>query len=269
MLIFPNTKINLGLYITEKRGDGYHNLYSCFYPILWQEALEIVPADSFSLTCSGLPIPGETTDNLCTKAYQLLAADFDLSPVQVYLHKTVPTGTGLGAGSANGAFMLKLLNQYFELNLSDTELAAYALQLGSDCPFFILNQPAVAQGRGETLSAIPTVLSGKYIQLVCPGIHISTAEAYRSVTPNIPEISLAEVLQQPIETWKHTLRNDFEAWAISQNPFIGELKEMLYAEGAAYAAMSGSGSAVFGIFNEVPPPLALQNPAITVWSGKC
>ncbi len=267
MLSFPNIKINLGLNITEKREDGYHNLESCFYPVMWQDALEIIESDSLKMEITGIAIPGTVKSNLCMKAYNLLSKDFEISPVHIHLHKAIPTGTGLGGGSGNASFMLKLLNDFFELNLKKEQLAAYALQLGSDCPFFVHNSPAIAKGRGEELENLEGFLKGKYIQIVCPGVHISTAEAYKNITPKKIETPTKEILAKPIEEWKEKLVNDFEAWAIQQHPIIGDIKNRMYKQGAKYTAMSGSGSAIFGIYDAEATPLTFEDAAVVVWNG--
>lgn len=268
MLTFPNIKINLGLNITEKRPDGYHNLESYFYPIQWQDALEVIESDSLKMDITGIQIPGEVTSNLCIKAYHLLAKDFDIPPVHIHLHKVIPTGTGLGGGSADGSFMLKLLNDFYRLGINKEKLAEYALQLGSDCPFFVYNKPAIATGRGEKLIFEDEFLKGKYIQIVCPGIHISTAEAFKKITPKFNECSIKEILESPMKKWQDKLVNDFEAWAIHQNPLIGEIKERMYQQGALYASMSGSGSSIFGIYNSDFEKLIFKNSEVIVWKGE-
>lgn len=248
MIHFPNAKINLGLNIVSKREDGYHNIESCFYPIPWRDSLEVIEAASFAFHSYGLDIPGDASSNLCVKAYELLKADHDLPPVEIHLLKNIPMGAGLGGGSADGAFTLKLLNDLFQLNLSSLQLEAYALQLGSDCPFFIQNQPAIATGRGEGLELIDLDLSGCTLAIHNPGIHISTKEAYAGITPKQPEISVADIISRPIQEWKDLLRNDFEDSIFPSHPTIAQLKQDMYAAGAIYASMTGSGSTVFGLF---------------------
>ncbi len=266
MIVFPSCKINLGLRITEKRPDGFHNLQSCFYPIKWQDALEIIPAETFQFSSSGLPIPGELTTNLCVRAYNLLKADFDLPPVQMHLHKIVPIGAGLGGGSADAAFTLRLLNERFALGLSSTQLENYARQLGSDCAFFIQNRPLYCVEKGDVFSGISVDLTGYYILLVYPNLAISTAEAYAGVRPRQPEISLFEQLQSPVETWRNVIQNDFEDSLFPQYPTLAQIKQQLYEAGAVYASMSGSGSTVYGIFNA---PIVIPNQFSTyrVWEG--
>lgn len=252
MLTFPNCKINLGLHVTAKRPDGYHDLETCFFPIDWQDALEILPAEELSFSSSGIDIPGDNADNLCLRAYQLLAADHDLPPVRIILQKNIPIGAGLGGGSADASFTLKALNEHFGLHVPTEQLEAYALQLGSDCPFFIRNEPVIARGRGELFEPLSLDLSGYYFLLVNPGIHVSTAQAYAGVKPQAPARPLSEVLAQPVSTWRDSLVNDFEASVFAAFPEIARWKERLYALGASYACMSGSGATVFGIFEEKP-----------------
>lgn len=252
MISFPNAKINLGLNITSKRADGYHNIESCFYPIPWQDSLEVIEAASFAFHSHGLDIPGDASSNLCVKAYEIIKADHDIPPVEIHLLKQIPMGAGLGGGSADGAFTLTLLNDLFKLGLSTEQLEAYALQLGSDCPFFIQNQPVIAKGRGEDLQAIDLDLSGYHLAIHNPGIHISTKEAYSGITPKQPEHSISDIISRPIGNWKDLLHNDFEDSIFPSHPQIQQLKEDMYNAGAIYASMTGSGSTVFGIFeNEI------------------
>ncbi|RED93376.1 4-(cytidine 5'-diphospho)-2-C-methyl-D-erythritol kinase [Marinoscillum furvescens] len=252
MLSFPNAKINLGLYILSRRPDGYHNIESCFYPIPWKDVLEIIPADTFRFTSTGLEIPGDASGNLCVKAYELLNVAFKLPPVHIHLHKVIPMGAGLGGGSADGAFTLKVLNELFELQLSTTDLQGYAAKLGSDCPFFIENLPTIATGTGTTFSQTDLDLSGYWIALKHPGIHIGTKEAYANVIPTTPKNELTSVLAEPIHQWKGVLLNDFEASVCPNHPAITSAKEDLYNAGALYASMTGSGSTVYGLFKSKP-----------------
>jgi len=254
MVSFPNCKINLGLHILGKREDGFHNLETIFYPVPFRDALEIIPNSNstteIEFTGTGLTVEGNTEDNLCIKAYYLLKKDFPQLPsVKIHLHKTLPMGAGLGGGSADAAFMLKLLNEKFKLNLSTSQLLNYSLQLGSDCPFFLINKPCFATGRGEVLEEITVDLSAYKMVLINPGIHINTGWAFSNITPALPPKSIKEIIQQPINSWKEALKNDFEVPVFATHPAIKEIKEVLYAQGAAYAAMSGSGSTVFGIFD--------------------
>ena len=251
MLNFPNAKINLGLHITEKRKDGYHNIDSCFYPIPMKDILEIVDAEESRLITKGLSIPGDPQNNLIWKAFQMIRTDFTIPEQEILLYKNIPMGAGMGGGSADGAFMLTLMNQKFKLGLNIAELEAYALQLGSDCPFFIQNQPKHVMGRGEILNNIEIDLSGWHLALVFPGIHIGTKEAYAGITPNKNRASVKEIIEgKAIADWKNELMNDFEASVFNSYPQLAEIKTKLYEAGATYAAMTGSGSTLFGIFKE-------------------
>ena len=258
MVFFPNCKINIGLNIVSKRADAYHNIETIFYPLKWCDAVEIIPgSDNNALsasphfTQSGLSIPGKETDNICLKAYRLLKKDFPGIPaVNMHLHKTIPAGAGLGGGSANGAFTLLLINKKFNLNLSLKQLVEYALQLGSDCPFFIINEPLYATDRGEKMETISLNLSSYSFLVVHPAIHINTGWAFSQVTPARSERSVKTIVQQPVETWKEELVNDFELPVFSQYPQIAEIKKLLYDNGALYASLSGSGSSVYGIFSK-------------------
>jgi len=251
MVTFPNCKINLGLQVVSKRTDGYHNLETFFYPVFLKDAVEVIEKEEFGFSTSGPPIEGESTNNLCTKAYHLLKKDFPHLPgVQMHLHKAIPMGAGLAGGSADGAFTLKLLNKKFELNLSEKQLIDYSLQLGSDCPFFILNKPCFATSRGEIFEPIKLDLSEYKIVIVHPGIHISTAWAFTNIKPTKPVKSIKQVITQPISTWKNELSNDFEKPVFEKYPEIKKIKNSLYDEGAIYASMSGSGSAVYGILKK-------------------
>ena len=250
MLCFPNCKINIGLYVTSRRDDGYHDIETVFYPIHQCDVLEAVPAVETKLHLSGLAVAGNYTDNLVWKAYQLLKTGFPgkIPPLDIYLHKAIPMGAGLGGGSADGAFMLSLLNNQFDLGLNMQQLASLALQLGSDCPFFIHNKPQFATGRGEQLSDIPIDLSGYSIQLVCPYVYVSTAKAFSLLTPKPAAYDLRQLNRLPIEEWKTHISNDFEIAVFQQHPELGTIQEQLYEQGALYASMSGSGSAIYGIF---------------------
>ena len=253
MVQFPNCKINIGLNVINKRDDGYHNLETVFYPIELKDAVEIIQSESLSFNASGLQVEGHKDDNLCVKAYYLLKKNFpDLPAVDMYLHKAIPMGAGLGGGSADGAFVLKMLNEKFDLQLPNKNLLEYALQLGSDCPFFIINQPCFAEGRGEILNPVALDLSTYSIVLVNPGIHVSTKEAFAALAPTLPKKNIREIITQPIATWKEELYNDFEKPVFTLYPAIKEVKDRLYSAGALYASMTGSGSTVYGIFEEKP-----------------
>ena len=251
MICFPNAKINLGLQVVSKRPDGYHNIETIFYPVPLYDALEIVLSETneTTFTQTGISIDGNTDDNLVMKALRLLEKDFDLPKIAIYLRKQIPFGAGLGGGSADAAFMLKLLNDFAGLNLSVEQLEKYAGQLGADCPFFIRNNPVFAEGIGNIFTPINVSLSGYHLVLVTPGIHISTKEAYQSLIPKQPASQLREIIHLPVEEWKNYMVNDFEAGIFAHYPVIGEIKQTLYDIGAIYASMSGSGSSVFGIFD--------------------
>ncbi|WP_226390589.1 4-(cytidine 5'-diphospho)-2-C-methyl-D-erythritol kinase [Penaeicola halotolerans] len=269
MVVFPNCKINLGLRITSKRNDGYHDIESCFIPVAWTDALEIVPSSKkTSFEQSGITIPGEAQDNLCLKAFKLLQKDFQLPEVQIHLLKNIPIGAGLGGGSADAAFTLKVLDQLFELYLDDFILEEYAAKLGSDCAFFIKNTPQIATGRGEILEPITLPqLNGRQLLLINPNIHISTQEAYSGVKPKKSESSLKDILiDTPLHQWKEHVYNDFEDSIFPKYPELAKIKSKLYETGALYAAMSGSGSTLFGIFDRTPPKLDLPS-NYQVWAG--
>lgn len=267
MVSFPHCKINLGLHVVSKRDDGFHNIETCFYPIPWCDVLEIIPSETISFTNTGLSIPGQPEENLCLKAYYLLRDDFDLPPINMHLHKIVPMGAGLGGGSSDGAHVLMMLNDIFELQLSSYQLATYSNRLGSDCTFFLRRGAMLGTGRGEILSPISISLKGKFIVVVKPEVHISTQEAYQGIKPAIPDLSLSTILtNHGILDWQHLLHNDFERVVFNRYPLVGKIKEQLYVEGAMYASMSGSGSSVFGIFEN---PIELKNKfqEQVYWSG--
>jgi 4-diphosphocytidyl-2-C-methyl-D-erythritol kinase len=259
VIVFPNCKINLGLNVLQKRSDGFHDLETIFYPLALQDALEIIAAplseQDAQLAVSGLSLDTVAQNNSCLKAYHLLKKDYpELPPVQMHLHKVIPAGAGLGGGSADGAFTLLLLNKIGNLGIPEDALLGYALTLGSDCPFFILNKPAWASGRGELLEPLHLDFSRYRFILVNPGIHVDTAGAFSRITPNKTGPSLRELISRPIEEWKTRLINDFEKPLIDQYPAIGDIREKLYQRGALYASMSGSGSTVFGIFPKAATP---------------
>lgn len=271
MVIFPNCKINLGLRVLRKREDGFHNLETVFYPAMVRDILEIIESndrkagekwlldsENIRFNQTGLAVDGKAEHNLCIKAYYLLKNDFPYLPaIQMHLHKAIPLGAGLGGGSADGAFALRLLNEKFHLDISTEQLVDYAAALGSDCPFFIINNPCLATGRGEQLQPLSLDLSRFSWLFVSPGIHINTSWAFSTITPSAPVLSLNEIIQQPVENWKDQLINDFEKPVFNQYPEIKKIKEKLYNRGALYAAMTGSGSSVFALFskNEVPENL--------------
>ncbi|HSF52717.1 MAG TPA: 4-(cytidine 5'-diphospho)-2-C-methyl-D-erythritol kinase [Algoriphagus sp.] len=259
MISFPNAKINLGLHIIGKRKDGFHEIETCMVPIPLFDALEMILDKKPNWNSTGLDIPGDPKDNLILKAEKLLRKDFPGIPnLNIHLHKNIPMGAGLGGGSADGAFALKLMNNLFDLHLDDFFLEEYAEKLGSDCPFFIENTPKIARGRGEILEPIELSLKGTYLILINPGIHVGTKEAYAGVTPSLPKVKLEEVLKDR-SRWKTELVNDFEPSIFKNHPVIAEIKSKLYEAGAFYAAMSGSGSSVFGLFDLQPSNFQLKD----------
>ena len=252
MICFPNAKINLGLNIISKRSDGYHNIETVFYPINLCDALEIVPAKDkdgiFQQT--GISVDGDPQNNLVMKAYRMLQQIVELPEIDIYLRKNIPFGAGLGGGSSDAAFMLKLLNDFANLNILDDQLEKMAAQIGADCSFFIRNRSVFAEGIGNLFTPVELSLKGYYLVLVKPDIHVSTKDAYANIKPELPAESITNIIQCPINAWKDRLINDFEKSVFIQYPAIGEIKRKLYDNGALYASMSGSGSSVFGIFEE-------------------
>jgi 4-diphosphocytidyl-2-C-methyl-D-erythritol kinase len=258
MVNFPNAKINIGLNITSRRTDGYHNLETVFYPIKIIDVLEIVESNELSFQSTGIPIPGTVEDNLCVKAYHLIRQDHQLPPVAIHLHKHIPIGAGLGGGSANAGFFIKLINQKFELNLSTEAMLNYARQLGADCAFFIENKPVYAFNKGDEFESVQLNLTKYYLALIMPPVHVSTGEAYRGVRPMKAGHSLKELIGQPVSDWKQYIKNDFEDSVFKNHPQIRGVKSALYEAGALYASMSGSGASVFGIFDHQPNLSALE-----------
>jgi 4-diphosphocytidyl-2-C-methyl-D-erythritol kinase len=253
MITFPNAKINLGLNIVEKRPDGYHNLETIFYPINLQDALEVTRRENndkeYTLHISGSPLEGEPEDNLVVKAYKLLKKDYPgLLPVDIHMYKHIPAGAGLGGGSSDAACIIKLLNDKFSLGLSTERMEEYAVKLGADCAFFIRNKPVFATGIGNLFEPVELSLKGYHIILIKPDIFVSTRDAFAEIKPVRPAVSLKEIVKQPMETWKHSMKNDFEDSVFKKFPEIAAIKDELYDLGAVYAAMSGSGSSVYGIF---------------------
>ncbi|MDR1562457.1 MAG: 4-(cytidine 5'-diphospho)-2-C-methyl-D-erythritol kinase [Dysgonamonadaceae bacterium] len=252
MICFPNAKINLGLNVVERRTDGYHNIETVFMPIPLCDVLEVVPSENGKTTLiqTGINIDGKNSDNLVMKAYNLLKKDFHLPSISIFLRKEIPSGAGLGGGSSDAAFMIKLLNDFANLGLSNETMEDYASQLGADCPFFIRNKPLFAEGIGNIFTPINISLAGYELVIVKPDVHVSTREAYAMIKPHTPEFPLKEVIRSRVEEWKYRLVNDFEGTVFSIAPEIGHAKQEMYDAGAVYAAMSGSGSAVFGIFEK-------------------
>lgn len=265
MITFPCAKINLGLNIVSKRPDGYHNLETVFYPIPLTDALEIkymdekFPSESpCDLKITGNDIDCNEEDNLVIKAYQLLAADFQLPRVHAHLVKRIPTQAGLGGGSSDAAYMIRLLDERFRLNIGIPEMERYAAKLGADCAFFITADPSYAEGIGDVLMPVDVPgagLGGYYLAVVKPSVAVSTRDAYAAIVPKNPAKCCRDIVRQPIETWKDELVNDFEAPIYAMHPELAAIKQSLYDAGAVYAAMSGSGSALFGIFREQPTGL--------------
>lgn len=251
MIVFPHCKINIGLFVTGKRSDGYHSIESIFAPVDWRDVLEvnINSTEECTLRVSGINIDGSADENIVVKAYRLLKQRFPIQGVDLHLLKNLPTGAGLGGGSADGTYTLKALNDLFSLNISKDQLEEFASQLGSDCPFFVGTKPAYVSGRGEVLEEINLNLSSFYVMILHPGIHVSTAQAYSMITPSSASFDLRQIASLDISEWKTFLRNDFEKPMIEAYPIIGNYIDQLYKGNALYAAMSGSGSAVYGIFS--------------------
>lgn len=264
MMTFPNAKINLGLNVVEKRPDGYHNLETVFYPVPITDALEIFPMDpafpsdvDCDLKVTNLHIDGDEQKNLVVRAYNLLKQDFPtLSRVHVHLFKNIPTQAGMGGGSSDCGFMITQLNRQFRLGLSEEQMIDYAARLGADCAFFVLNKPCYAEGIGEKLQPVSLDLKGWYLAVVRPAIPVSTKEAFSLITPCHPAKNCLDVVMQPVETWRGLLTNDFEKSVFAIHPEIGAIRDRLYDQGAVYAAMSGSGSSLFGLFRQ---PVSLDD----------
>tara|TARA_B100001758_G_C18296648_1_gene550000 strand:- start:138 stop:887 length:750 start_codon:yes stop_codon:yes gene_type:complete len=249
MIVYPNAKLNIGLNVLEKRVDGYHNLSSIFYPVKkLYDILEIVPATRFYFSSSGIRIP--TENNICIRAFNILKKDFDIKNIKIHLHKRIPIGAGLGGGSSDGAFVLKVLNTLFDLGLSNSQLEKYALQLGADCPFFIENKPKYVTGIGEKMKSINLDLAEYELRFNFPDFCISTAEAYSEIKPIVPKVSLLELVGQPMDRWRSTVKNDFEVSIFSKYPQLENIKNQFYNDGAIYASMSGSGSVIYGLFKK-------------------
>ncbi|MEY2793240.1 MAG: 4-(cytidine 5-diphospho)-2-C-methyl-D-erythritol kinase [Bacteroidota bacterium] len=254
MILFPHAKINIGLYITEKRADGFHNLESAFFPVQWNDILEITPADSFEFVSTGIPIPGNNDQNLCVKAFQLLQEKYQIPNVCIQLHKIIPMGAGLGGGSSDAAFTLMGLRDLFHLTLSNHDLIPFAKQLGSDCTFFLCENPQFGTEKGDVLEELPISLKGYFGLLIYPNVGVSTKEAYAGVRPQKAPYYLPDALKQPIVNWENSVKNDFENSIFPKYPILKEIKQRLYEMGAVYASMSGSGSTLFGIFHSTPNP---------------
>lgn len=263
MICFPNAKINLGLNIVSKRPDGYHNIETVFYPVGLKDALEIIPFDDsvaddmhpvptegYRFFQTGIEIQGKAADNLAIKAMQLIAQEREIPTIDIHLLKKIPFGAGLGGGSSDAAFMLKLLNKTFSLGYTVSELEKKAAEIGADCAFFIKNKPALATGIGNELTEIELDLGRYFIVLVKPEVFVPTKDAYAMVSPKHPDVLLKEIVKKPVSEWKEIMRNDFEPSVFRKYPEIREIKEQLYKNGALYASMSGSGSSVYGFFEK-------------------
>jgi 4-diphosphocytidyl-2-C-methyl-D-erythritol kinase len=270
MIIFPKAKINLGLHITGKRPDGYHNIETVFYPVSLNDALEFVSitesVNTDILTLTGLNTGIDPKDNLVFKTVKKLHEKYSFPYLNIHLHKAIPIGSGLGGGSSDAALILLTINKFFGLLIDDQELKEISLELGSDCPFFIVGEPAFATGRGNILKPVPHVLSGYYLVLINPGIEISTKEAYQNCRPKNHSISLLQLINRPIAEWNELILNDLEDFAFNRHPIIGKIKKELHNLGALFSLMSGSGSSVYGIFREkIKLPVKLND--LVVWEG--
>lgn len=252
MIFFPPAKINLGLKVLHKREDSYHELDTCMVPIPLFDVLELLPSSEFSFQQTGLTIPGNSVDNLCVRAYELMRNTFKIPPVYMHLRKQIPMGAGMGGGSSDAAYVLLGLKELFSIQCSQCTLEELAGRLGSDCPFFIKNEAQIAKGRGEVLSPCQLDLKGYYLKIVNPGIHIGTKEAYEGIVFDTNKSPVQSIVEGPISLWKNALKNDFETSVFKLYPKLEQIKEGLYSEGAIYAAMSGSGSTLFGIFKNEP-----------------
>lgn len=252
MILFPPSKINLGLRVLGKRADGYHDIETCFYPITLCDILEGIPAAGMEtkFSNSGLPIQGHLEENLVVKGYNILNERFRLPPMELHLHKIIPMGAGLGGGSADATYTLKLINDLFNLDLSNKEIFDFAIRLGSDCAYFLQNNVSMGYGRGEILKPVPVSLKGWHLVLVKPDLHVSTSEAFSGLTTRIHNDDLQTALLKPLDKWKDIVTNDFESNIFKQHPEIKEIKEKLYSLGAVFALMSGSGASVYGLFKE-------------------
>lgn len=266
MLYFSNAKINLGLNITSKRPDGYHNIETVFYPVKLKDAMEFIPAEHLSLTSTGIVVDCEMSQNLMVKAYQLLRQDLNLPSLAFHIHKTTPFGAGLGGGSANAAFTLIELNRFFQLELSEAQLLNYARKLGADCAFFIKNRAVFANGKGDVFKTLDLDLSAYSILLIHPGFGISTPEAYAQAKPQLAQKSIERIIGQDIATWKTELHNDFEHHLFQMHPVLAEIKSQLYQLGAIYASLSGSGSSMYGLFKHVPETSTFDQ--YWTWTGR-
>jgi 4-diphosphocytidyl-2-C-methyl-D-erythritol kinase len=271
MIVFPKAKINLGLRITGKRIDGYHNIETVFYPVGLCDALEFVTSPELTqkdtITVTGIPVGATPEDNIVMKAISELREKYSFPWLRIHLHKAIPHGAGLGGGSSDAACMLKSLNRHFNLSIGVDELKSIALDIGSDCPFFINGEPAYASGRGEILEPIKPMLSGYYLMLLNPGVGVNTREAYQNCKPEAPLSSLLLLTTHDISEWKDSVFNDFEEYAFQKHPVIRKLKEDLYGAGALFSSMSGSGSSVYGLFSGKPGKISGYLGKMVIWEG--
>jgi 4-diphosphocytidyl-2-C-methyl-D-erythritol kinase len=272
MILYPNAKINLGLNILEKRKDGFHNLESLFLPVGWSDVLEVLPSENdsgkdFMFVQTGIPLGLSGVENIIYKAYSLLKTDYDIDPVKVILHKQIPAGAGLGGGSSDAVSMVQLLNEIFNLKLSEETIFTYLEKIGSDCSFFYGNEPSFVRGRGEIIEPFSLDLSGYYLLIVVPDIHLSTMEAFSLITPRKPDFPLRQALQYPVNEWENIIKNDFEEVLFPKYPMLMEIKEKMYRTGALYSSMSGSGSAIYGIFKTEVNPINIF-PGLLCWTEK-
>jgi 4-diphosphocytidyl-2-C-methyl-D-erythritol kinase len=270
MVVFPNAKINIGLRITGRRPDGYHDIETIFYPVRLSDALEFVVPDQTIikdiLKVTGIDTGRIPDDNLVIKTHLKLRGKSSFPYLKIHLHKVIPVGAGLGGGSSDAACLLKVINRHFRLNIDNSDLKALSLELGSDCPFFVDCIPSLASGRGEILTPVKPVLSGYYLVIINPGVGINTVEAYQNCRPGVPSTSLIELVERPVIEWKGLIVNDFEDFAFKKHPLIGDIKEELYRSSALFSLMSGSGSSVYGIFSE-KPKLPMELTEYVIWEG--
>ena len=270
MIVFPKAKINLGLGITSRRSDGYHDIETIFYPVGLCDALEFVISDSLEkediLAVTGIDTGSSNSDNLVIKTLRILRKKHSFPFLRIHLHKVIPVGAGLGGGSSDAAYLLKAVNRYFEICIDEQNLKALALEIGSDCPFFIDSLPSFASGRGEILKPVAPILAGYHLIILNPGVSINTSEAYRNCHPLPPVTSLLQLIDLPVNNWKDQVVNDFEEFAFIKYPIIGKLKNELYSAGAIFSLMSGSGSSVYGVFSK-KPVLSDQIKSFVIWEG--
>jgi 4-diphosphocytidyl-2-C-methyl-D-erythritol kinase len=271
MIVFPKAKINIGLRITGKREDGYHDIETVFYPACLRDALEFVPAGEQAgkdvLTVTGISVGTVPEENIVMKAVKLLRGGYSFPVLRIHLHKAIPHGAGLGGGSSDAAYLLKAVNRHFSLSIDESDLRSMALELGSDCPFFIDGDPAFATGRGEKLEIINPVLCGYYLIIANPGVAINTREAYLNCVPGRAASALSKLIEHDISEWKELIFNDFESYAFRKFPVIGKIKAEFYNSGALYSSMSGSGSSVYGIFPERPRRLPDILQRVVIWEA--